>query len=72
MTTTLNRNVVIWTGSREAGIDADGTQHTDLAKAEVFDGATARAVAKQFGGKVVDAFADEGWDDDDMPAEELA
>lgn len=66
MTTTLNRNVVIWNGKREVGIDADGTQHTDLSKAELFDEKTAREVAKKFNGKSIDAFADEGFDDEDF------
>jgi hypothetical protein len=66
MTKSLNYNVVIWNGTREVGIDADGTQHTDLAKAELFDEKTAREVAKKFGGKSIDAFADDDFGDDDF------
>jgi hypothetical protein len=58
-------NVVIWNGTREVGIDADGTQHADLSESEVFDEKTAHEVAKKFNGKAIDAFADEGWDDED-------
>lgn len=57
-------NVVIWDGTREVGIDADGTRHELLEQAEVFDHATAKAVAEKFRGSIVDAFGDDGWDDD--------
>ena len=51
-------NVCIWNGTREVYIDADGTEHDRPEQAEIFDDVAALAIAKQYHGKVVDA-----WDD---------
>lgn len=54
----LEYNVCIWNGTREVYIDADGTEHDRPEHAEIFDDVAALAIAKQYHGKVVDA-----WDD---------
>lgn len=56
-------NVVIWDGTQEVGINRDGTRTAQIEQAEVFDEQTAREVKRTFGGAIIDASFDDGWDD---------